>query len=151
MNIQRCEANSKPPPGRKRMNNKPKDVGAPQSNTSTKTINGKILTEVDVIYVIARHAKGFKVGLESLGLLDKRYKLVPANKSDCNEKLIAIPITKQCIDTITTTEGSFTEASSQFVLERIHPNPHSVVIGVGKEMVPFSSSSMSKMNQKKGL
>ncbi|KAL7543281.1 hypothetical protein ACHAXR_012585 [Thalassiosira sp. AJA248-18] len=154
------KANTKPSQDHTKKRNTPKHrTTSSVQNPPSKTINGKPMTEVDVIYVAARHAKGFKNGLESLQFLDKRYKMVKVDKQrDCDDdkeeeerNLIAIPVTIQCIDEITGTDGTttFNESSSLSVLEKIYPNYScGVVIGIGKEMVPYSSSSMSKMKQR---
>ena len=133
------------------------------SRPPTKTINGKQhdTVQVDVIYVAARHAKEVKNELESLGFLDKRYKMVKVVRRDasddadtsvttedgkCAENLIAIPVTKQCVQQVST------ETSSDLTSSTL-PN-HSferLVVGRGTEMVPFSSSSMGKMKQRNGL
>lgn len=120
-------------------------------NLPIQTINGKSTTEVDVIYVAARHAKEFKNGLQSLGLLDKRYKLIKVDKSESQRNLIAVPVTNECIDQITDADGKFRDPTTS-VLGKIHPNCSlDIVFGIGKEVLPYSSSSMSKMKQRKGL
>lgn len=109
-----------------------------------QTINGKTMIEADVIYAAARHAKKLKNKLESLGFLDKRYKMVKLSDHDANnllmegvkvkENLIAIPVTNHCIETSDLTSASIFTG---------------LMVGRGKEMVPFSSSSMGKMKQQK--
>lgn len=87
-------------------------------------ISGKSMTQVNVVYVEARLAREVKHELDQLGLLEKRYKLVKAD-----DNLIAIPVTD-------------TEACSN------NNSLKSLIVRVGTEMAPFSSSSMSKMKQR---
>jgi len=114
------------------------------------------MVQVDVIYVSARNAKGVKNELESLGFLDKRYKLIKVERTsseDVNiatedkqstENLIAIPVTKQCIEQVGETTNASSNETTPNMLEAL-------VVGKGMEMVPYSSSSMSKMKQRKGV
>ena len=97
-------------------------------------VSGKSMTKVDVVYVEARLAREVKHELDTLGLFDKRYKLVKVD-----DNLIAIPVTDQC---------SIRELVEETGDSSISNNLKSLIIRVGTEMVPYSSSSMSKMKQR---
>jgi len=127
---------------------------------SAKTMNGKQTSkvQVDVIYVPANYAKEVKNELESLCFLDKRYKMIkvekmPLDNTDgggdvityngkCVGNLIAVPVMKQYIDQGVRTS---TEAAQQpkYSFEGL-------MVGRGVELVPFSSSTIGKMKQRKG-
>jgi len=126
-----------------------------------KTIDGKQTSkvQVNVIYVPANYAKEVKNELESLGFLDKRYKMIkvekmPLDNADgggdvmahdgkCVGNLIAVPVMNQYIGQGVRT---FTETAQQpkYSFEGL-------MVGRGVELVPFSSSAMGKMKQRKGL
>ena len=80
-----------------------------------------------VIYVANRHAKTARTFLEAKGIFDKRYKLIHVNID--GESRIALPL-------ITPWAAGEDEIDS-------------LVVGKGKEMMPFSSSSMSKIMQRR--
>ena len=94
-------------------------------------VSGKSMTKVNVVYVEAHQARVIKHELDQLGLFDKRYKLVKVD-----DNLIAIPITDQC------TIRELIEAKDT------DNNLKNMIVRVGNEMAPFSSSSMSKMKQR---
>ena len=91
-------------------------------------------TAADVIYVTKPNAKKVKVELESLGYLDKRFKMVPVAS---DKSLIALPITNACL----------------LYLKRANKEPvcsfEEIVTKIGKESVPLSSSSVGKLKQKR--
>lgn len=99
-------------------------------------------SQVDVIYVNAHNAKGAKIVLESLSFLDKRYKMVKAKAEfdDRDDELIAIPVTESCIDQLSADNTREDDCTSR--LKRL-------IVRRGTETVPFSSSSMGKMKQKR--
>jgi len=131
-----------------------------RSREPAKTANGKqpSLVRVDVIYVPALHAKEVKKELESLGFLDKRYKMVKVEKmssdgkdtdgdeityeGECLGNLIAVPVTGKYADW-----ASAPNARTQGLKHSFQGR----VVGRGVEIVPFSSSFMGKMKQKKRL
>ena len=127
-------------------NNKVTGSNALPATENVHTIkNGKTL--VDVVYVAARHAKEVKNELESLGYLDKRYKMVKVDRrpqavDDGAEgridHLIAIPVTNEAV--VTGPDNSTTSESKSF---------QSLLVGRGKVMVPFSSAATGRMKQKK--
>ena len=99
-------------------------------------------SQADVIYVQRDNAKGAKNVLESLSFLDRRYKMVKATAiyHDRDDDLIAIPVTESCIDLLSadnTRDDDFTSRLKRLIVRR------------GTETVPFSSSSMGKMKQKR--
>jgi hypothetical protein len=99
-------------------------------------------SQADVIYVNAHNAKGAKNVLESLSFLDKRYKMVKAKEEydDRDDDLIAIPVTKSCLDQLSEYNTRDDDCTSR--LKRL-------IVRRGTETVPFSSSSMGKMKQKR--
>jgi hypothetical protein len=99
-------------------------------------------SQADVIYVNAHDAKGVKNVLESLRFLDKRYKMVKAKKYDAqDDDLIAIPVTERCIDHLSADnprdDDCTTGRLKRWIVRR------------GTETVPFSSSWMGKIKQKR--
>ena len=105
---------------------KPTKTIVSSDNRQEKEITGKTLTKTDVVLVEARRAKEVKNELDRLGFLDKRYKMVKVEDSN----LLAIPITEQ-----------YNVESSTSLKD--------MVVRVGKELLPFSSSYMSKIKQKR--
>ncbi|KAL3776942.1 hypothetical protein ACHAW5_009254 [Stephanodiscus triporus] len=112
-----------------------------------KKINGRqpsatMTSHANVIYVNAHNAKDTKTVLESLGFLDKRYKMVKIKLDDQDDQLIAIPVTESFIDqSFADNEGGInsndcTSRLKQWIVRR------------GTETVPFSSSLTGKMKQK---
>ena len=93
-------------------------------------------SETDVIYVRKSNAKKAKIELESLGYLDKRYKMIPV-ANDAN--LIAIPIMGVCLSYLNERNDSNMDKSSF----------ESFIVQVGRESVPFSSSLTGKLKQKR--
>jgi len=104
----------------------PTETMVSSNNKQEKEITGKTLTKTDVVLVEARRAKEVKNELDRLGFLDKRYKMVKVEDSN----RLAIPITEQ-----------FNVEASLSLKD--------MVVRVGLEMVPFSSSYMSKIKQKR--
>jgi len=104
----------------------PTETMVSSNNKQEKEITGKTLTKTDVVLVEARRAKEVKNELDRLGFLDKRYKMVKVEDSN----RLAIPITEQ-----------FDVEASLSLKD--------MVVRVGLEMVPFSSSYMSKIKQKR--
>eukprot|EP00956_Cyclotella_meneghiniana_P003192 scaffold3926_cov26-Cyclotella_meneghiniana.AAC.4 len=87
-------------------------------------------TETNVIYVKKSNAKKAKIELESLGYLDKRYKMIPvANDSN----LIAIPITEVCYSYLHERNDNSNGSTDKSSFEP-------VIVQVGRELVPCSSS-----------
>ena len=97
-------------------------------------------TETNVIYVKKSNAKKAKIELESLGYLDKRYKMIPV-ANDAN--LIAIPITEVCYSYLHERNGNNKNGSTDM------SSFESVIVQVGRESVPFSSSLIGKLKQKR--
>ena len=96
-------------------------------------------TETNVIYVKKSNAKKAKIELESLGYLDKRYKMIPvANDSN----IIAIPITEVCYSYLHERNDNNNGSTDKSSFE-------SVIVQVGRESVPFSSSLIGKLKQKR--
>ena len=134
----------------RQIHNKVSGSNALAATENVHTIkNGKTL--VDVVYVAARHAKEVKNELELLSYLDKRYKMVKVERRPhCidnggegqMEHLVAIPITKEAVvtgpDNLTT--SSLRPENKSF---------QNLLVGRGKEMVPFSSASTGRMKQRK--
>ena len=117
-------------------------IGYPVSNIkpmdSQVPIENK--TETNVIYVKKSNAKKAKIELESLGYLDKRYKMIPvANDSN----LIAIPITEVCYSYLHERNDNNKNGSTDM------SSFESVIVQVGRELVPFSSSLIGKLKQKR--
>jgi len=104
----------------------PTETMVSSNNKQEKEITGKTLTKTDVVLVEARRAKEVKNELDRLGFLDKRYKMVKVEDSN----RLAIPFTEQ-----------FNVEASLSLKD--------MVVRVGLEMVPFSSSYMSKIKQKR--
>ncbi|KAL7546409.1 hypothetical protein ACHAWF_010789 [Thalassiosira exigua] len=116
--------------------------------------NGKSTVQTDVVYVAAPNAKRAKGALESLGFLDKRYKMVKAdyclrltdNDADRingnHAANVAIPITKRCVEKL---EGETTSDDLVSVTLR------NLSLRFGTEEVPYSASSIAKMKQRRGL
>ena len=94
------------------------------------------ISETNVIYVTKSNAKKAKIELESLGYLDKRYKMILV-ANDAN--LIAIPITRICLSYLNERNDSNMDKSSF----------ESFIVQVGRESVPFSSSLTGKLKQKR--
>ena len=104
-----------------------------KSNKIPILINKRSSTvECDVIYIDPRDANKVKTELETLGFLDKRYKMVAVDKDQ--GKLIALPLTKQ-YDQLAQHSYSFSR----------------LVVASGIEKVPLSSSSTAKMKQQNGM
>ena len=108
---------------------------------------------VDVLYVASCHAKKVKNELDSLGYFDKRYKMVKAAKENVSEEgetfvenLIAIPVTQQCISYFTKVKQ---ETSSALRVTKTNLIFVDLVVGLGTEKVPFSSSYIAKIRQNK--
>ena len=93
-------------------------------------------SETNVVYVTKSNAKKAKIELESLGYLDKRYKMIPV-ANDAN--LIAIPIMGVCLSYLHERNDSNADNSSF----------ESFIVQVGRESVPFSSSHTGKLKQKR--
>ena len=108
-----------------------KNAIASTDTQPVQEISGKSMTKVDVVYVEARQAREVKHELDQLSLFDKRYKLVKVD-----DNLIAIPVTDQC------------SIRELIEVKDTDNNLQSLIIRVGTEMVPFSSSSISKMKQR---
>lgn len=112
-----------------------------------KKINGRqpsatMTSHANVIYVNAHNAKEAKTVLESLGFLDKRYKMVKIKHDDQDDHLIAIPVTESFTDqSLTDNERGI---NSNDCISRLKQ----WIVRRGTEMVPFSSSSTGKMKQK---
>ena len=121
-----------------------KTVIARQSSQTTvkpkpaQTRNNKNVT--DVIYVAPKDAKAVRLELEKLGYFDSRYKLVKVelSKDEVGKKVaIGLPITQHC-KSLYLSEGK----------EGLSQRMENLVIGLGEEQVPYSSSQMSKMANK---
>ncbi|KAL7480094.1 hypothetical protein ACHAW6_005799 [Cyclotella cf. meneghiniana] len=102
--------------------------------------------EADVVYVSSSNAKKVKVELESLGYLDKRFKMVKVVVGDTN--LIALPITDSCLGYLkqersgcASNDGSG-EQESAYTFEGL-------ILKTGRESVPLSSSSLGKLKQRR--
>lgn len=84
---------------------------------------------VNVLYVNRRNAKTVKVALESLGLLDKQFRMTqPTKDSLQDDACIAIPVTDECLET----EGSWTR----------------MVVSIGRQHCPYSSSFLGNYKNK---
>ncbi|KAL7517675.1 hypothetical protein ACHAWX_002582 [Stephanocyclus meneghinianus] len=102
--------------------------------------------EADVVYVSSSNAKKVKVELESLGYLDKRFKMVKVVVGDTN--LIALPITDSCLSYLkqersgcASNDGSGDQESA-YTFEGL-------ILKTGRESVPLSSSSLGKLKQRR--
>ncbi len=109
-----------------------KMVSVKQPTVATTT------ARVDVIYVKAYNAKEAKNVLESLGLLNKRYKMVKVILDNRDDSLIAIPVTE-----------SFNDLSNTLRKVNCASRLKQFIVKIGTETVPFSSSSMGRMKQKR--
>ncbi|KAL3809635.1 hypothetical protein ACHAXA_010610 [Cyclostephanos tholiformis] len=113
----------------------------PKSDISARQPTAAATTaQADVIYVNAHNAKKAKNVLESLGLLNKRYKMVKVNYDYRDDNLIAIPVTERFTDQLLADNVRGVNCASrlkQFIVKR------------GIETVPLSSSSMGRMKQKR--
>ncbi|KAL3803338.1 hypothetical protein HJC23_009302 [Cyclotella cryptica] len=108
--------------------------------------SSSIHPEADVVYVSNSNAKKVKVELESLGYLDKRFKMVKVLADGTN--LIAIPITDSCLSYLKRKgnrsdcgDGS-QDNESAYMFETL-------IVNTGRESVPLSSSSMGKLKQRR--
>ena len=87
-----------------------------------------------------KDAKGVRLELEKLGYFDSRYKLVKVELSDNEDGknvAIGLPITQHC-------KSLYLSEGKEGLTQRIE----NLVIGLGEEEVPYSSSQMSKMANK---
>ena len=133
---------------------------------SQHTIDGRDMVEVDVIYVPARNAKEIKNELESLNYLDKRYKLAKVERRAPDthdgegrvENLIAVPITKRCVDQLADMatildKTSCPEAEKTAMVTSPQGPEHCpfqrLMVGCGTERVPYSASSIGRMKQRR--
>ena len=95
----------------------------------------------DVVYVSTSNAKEVKNTLESLGYYDKRYKLVKVNlDGHINSPVVAIPVTQECM-------YQFSADNSENPM--LHDIRNTLIIRVGTEVVPLSSSLIGKMKQRR--
>ena len=90
-------------------------------------------TETNVVYVFKPDAKKVKVELESLKLLDKQFKMIPVDTN-----LIALPVTPECLSHLQQKRDD--QSGHQF---------EDLIVKIGKESVPLSSSSMGKLKQRR--
>jgi hypothetical protein len=91
--------------------------------------------ETDVVYVSKSNAKKVKVELEALGYLDKSFKMIPVPN---DKSLIALPVTDECL--------SYLQGTNDDQVE--HPFRR-MILNVGTETVPPSSSAIGKSRQKR--
>lgn len=87
-----------------------------------------------------KDAKAVRLELEKLGYFDSRYKLVKVELSeneDVKKVVIGLPITQHC-------KKLYLSEGKGSLSQRIE----NLVIGLGEEQVPYSSSQMSKMANK---
>jgi hypothetical protein len=109
-----------------------KKICARQPTVATTT------AQVVVIYVNAKNAKEAKNALESLGLLNRRYKMIKVNHNNHDDNLIAIPVTE-----------SFSDLASAVREVNYASRLKQLIVKSGTETVPFSSSLMGRMKQKR--
>ena len=91
--------------------------------------------ERDVLFVASSNAKALKTALEETGFLDKNFRMtkasenttLPRSESGC----IAVPVTKECL--IKLEEGNVQWAN--------------LVVGQGKQVVPFSAVCLAKQGK----
>jgi hypothetical protein len=112
----------------------------PSKNKTIKHSKPLALTTIqtDVVYVSTSNAKEVKNALESLGYYDKRYKMVKVNLDD--SPVVAIPVTQQCMH-------QFSADRSENLL--LHDIRNTLIIRIGSEVVPLSSSLIGKMKQRR--
>ena len=97
----------------------------PQSTTTTEGTNKKSSVTL-VVRVAPKNAKVVKTKLESLGWLDKRYRMVKQSSD-----VISVPV----------------DSSSLEAIQQVQQNPiepwHSLLLGHGEEEMPFSTSQFA--------
>ena len=93
-------------------------------------------SETDVIYVEQSNAKKTKIELESLGYLDKRYKMI------ATDSLIALPVTETYLSYRNMRKVQNMGNDCKYAFENM-------IVKIGKETVPLSSSSMGRLKQKR--
>lgn len=97
--------------------------------------------QTDVVYVSTSDAKEVKNALESLGYYDKRYKLVKVNlDGHINSPVVAIPVTQECMN-------QFSADNSENPM--LHDIQNTLIIRIGTEVVPLSSSLIGKLKQRR--
>lgn len=102
--------------------------------------------EADVVYVSSSNAKKVKVELESLGYLDKRFKMVKVVVGDTN--LIALPITDSCLGYLKQ-ERSGCASNDESGDKKSADTFEGLILKTGRESVPLSSSSLGKLKQRR--
>lgn len=102
-----------------------------QNKTRIREPNEK--TETNVIYVFKTDAKKVKVALESLKYLDSRFKMISVDTN-----LVALPVTLECLSYMQQKKAG--QYGQQF---------EDLVVRIGRESVPLSSSSMGKLKQRR--
>ena len=113
------------------------------------------MTLVDVVYIPAPHARRVKNELESLGLLDGRYKMVRASGPGAGGgagNLVAIPVTGRVDAAAGPPDGARRPTAESAPGDAADGRSfRELVVGSGTEAVPFSSSYTAKMKQGRGL
>ena len=115
-----------------------KDPGPSKASMNTHTRLSLKLT--DVLYVTNKDAKTLKTALESDSLLDKTFRMTKADAKLWNPKMhIAVPVVPRCLKVM---QGG-----------DLSPPPAwlSLVIGTGKQEVPFSSVVLSQHKKQMGV
>ena len=107
----------------------------PQPTLFEKTESKSVVTNGDIkkkssmthaVTVAPKDAKAVKTKLQSLGWLDKRYRMIKQSP-----QTIAVPIESSALD------------SMQQILENPSEPWHSLLLGLGEEDMPFSTSQFA--------